>query len=99
MKTIVTEGKVVEVTDEAWGKIEAVLLADKSKYQFKAGDVVDYGDSYGDSYHSKRIIIETRDGNLEAISCEQGINCCGNGQSSFEDAGYKKIGVISDFIK
>lgn len=42
MKTIVTEGKVVEVTDEGWAKIKAVLIADKKPkfeptniYQFR----------------------------------------------------------------
>ena len=70
-----------------------ISLEEPKPYQFQAGDVVEYG------VGSRRIICLTSKGNLEAFGLNGYTKCASGGQKCFENAGYRKIGVLSDYIK
>ena len=83
----VSEETIKQALDEKFGKTEPK----PEPYQFKAGDVCK--NMYGDN----RIIIKER-GELRAFARNGGYSGS-YGQKTFEEYKYRKIGVISDFIK
>lgn len=62
---------------------------EKEKYIFQAGDIAKFG------IHLR--IIVWVNGNL--VACDGGGYCVARGQAEFESCGYKKIGILTDFIK
>ncbi|KKM25502.1 hypothetical protein LCGC14_1594430 [marine sediment metagenome] len=77
--------------------MEEYTLRHPEEYIFQAGDVVE------NKYNAKRVIVKVKiDDNCgETITRSVGLDgeqehhC----QSGFEEQGYRKIGVLSDYIK
>ena len=63
------------------------------KYIFQAGDVVK------NMYENKRVIFKNAAGHLRSIALETNEEVATVGQKDFEKFGYRKIGVLSDYIK
>ncbi len=82
-----------EVTEETCAKVKALIEADKKPYQFKAGDVVE------NEQGKKRVIVRDVSPHyvLKAFTLHGHFQT--EGQKEFEAVPYKKIGVISDYIK
>jgi hypothetical protein len=91
--------KTVTVKGREWSEdtielaLQEYVKSHPESYQFQAGDVIvcDGGDK------EKRIILNTEEGKL--ISIDRQGNFMSKGQEEFEIWDYRKIGVISDFIK
>lgn len=84
--------KGIEFSEETivgWAE-KAGISFEEPKYEFKAGDVAESNQGL------KRMILYCRNG---LCSFDPNGHEASSKQQEFEVAGYKKIGVISDFIK
>lgn len=82
----VSDSTITEALKEHFSEKE------KKPYEFQAGDIC-----LTRPNHQKRLILKI-DGKLRAFDVKDG-ECMARGQREFEECGYRKIGVISDFIK
>ncbi len=85
--------ETVDAAMEEYTKKHPEPEPEPEKYVFQAGDVV------VNSFGRKRVIVKLRE-ELVPINVETGnVYFAERGQSAFEKQKYRKIGVLSDYIK
>lgn len=94
-KTLGLEARIDQITKdmELLGEEQMLLMKkieDEKKYIFKEGDVAE-ASSFG-----RRVIVRS---NSVLTSYNEYGSRQGSGQKYFEDNGYKKIGVLGDYLK
>ena len=72
--------------------LEAYFEKHPEEYIFQAGDVVESGDK------SKRIFVQV-EGKIMPVDAETGFAYYSETQQGYERCGYRKIGVLSEYIK